>query len=165
MQVINGLEPGISALSDEQLQAKTDRFRERIQQGSSLDDLLPEVFAVVREASRRVLGLRHYDVQLVSGTKHLGWLRYPSASVVAALHLSLGAACVTLQPQGWLRYPSASGVPALPLGLRGWLRYPLALRIAALCCGVRGHVPLEREGGDEGLMLGRMDSLSMWAVC
>lgn len=66
MQIINDLEAAISALSDEELQAKTEEFRERIRQGSSLDDLLPEAFAVVREASRRVLGLRHYDVQLVS---------------------------------------------------------------------------------------------------
>lgn len=64
---INSLEPEMVALSDEQLAAKTNEFRERHQQGESLDKLLPEAFAVVREASKRVLGQRHYDVQLMGG--------------------------------------------------------------------------------------------------
>ncbi|WP_068777462.1 preprotein translocase subunit SecA [Paenibacillus sp. FJAT-26967] len=67
VQVINGLEPEISALSDEQLKGKTVEFRERLDKGEDLDDLLPEAFAVVREASKRVLGKRHYDVQLIGG--------------------------------------------------------------------------------------------------
>ncbi|MDR2637503.1 MAG: preprotein translocase subunit SecA [Zoogloeaceae bacterium] len=64
---INTLEDGIAALSDEALRAKTDEFRARYAGGESLDDLLPEAFAVVREAGKRVLGLRHYDVQLIGG--------------------------------------------------------------------------------------------------
>ena len=64
---INALEPQIAALSDEQLQAKTDEFRQRHAGGESLDDLLPEAFAVVREAGKRVLGMRHFDMQLVGG--------------------------------------------------------------------------------------------------
>ncbi len=64
---INALEPQMQALSDEQLQAKTNEFRQRHAQGASLDDLLPEAFAVVREASKRVLGMRHFDVQLIGG--------------------------------------------------------------------------------------------------
>lgn len=64
---INALEPGMQALSDEELAAKTKEFREKIEQGASLDDLLVEVFAVVREASWRVLGMRHFDVQLIGG--------------------------------------------------------------------------------------------------
>ncbi|WP_234087069.1 preprotein translocase subunit SecA [Azonexus sp. R2A61] len=64
---INALEPQISALSDEQLQAKTPEFRQRHAAGESLDDLLPEAFAVVREASKRVLGMRHFDVQMIGG--------------------------------------------------------------------------------------------------
>ena len=64
---INGLEPAISKLTDEELRAKTDEFRGRHVQGESLDDLLPEAFAVVREASRRVLGMRHFDMQMVGG--------------------------------------------------------------------------------------------------
>ncbi len=64
---INGLEPQIKGLSDDELKAKTPYFKERIEQGASLDELLPEAFAVVREASRRVLGMRHFDVQLIGG--------------------------------------------------------------------------------------------------
>lgn len=64
---INELEPGMKALSDEALRAKTDAFRDRLQQGEQLDDLLPEAFAVVREASVRTLGMRHFDVQLIGG--------------------------------------------------------------------------------------------------
>lgn len=64
---INAFEPSIKALSDEQLKAKTNEFRERLMQGQTLDDVLPEAFAVVREAARRVLGERHYDVQLMGG--------------------------------------------------------------------------------------------------
>ncbi len=64
---INALEADIQALSDEALAAKTDAFRQRLQQGETEDDLLPEAFAVVREASLRVLGMRHFDVQLIGG--------------------------------------------------------------------------------------------------
>jgi len=70
---INGLEESVSALSDEQLKAKTDEFRQRFSSGENLDQLLPEAFAVVREASHRALGLRHFDVQLIGGiTLHEG---------------------------------------------------------------------------------------------
>ncbi|HOI51632.1 MAG TPA: preprotein translocase subunit SecA, partial [Azonexus sp.] len=64
---INALEPQIAALSDAQLQAKTAEFRQRYGAGEALDDLLPEAFAVVREAGKRVLGMRHFDVQLIGG--------------------------------------------------------------------------------------------------
>ncbi|MEO8460795.1 MAG: preprotein translocase subunit SecA, partial [Dokdonella sp.] len=64
---INALEPQCKALSDEQLRAKTEEFRQRLAAGETLDQLLPEVFAVVRETSVRVLGLRHYDVQMIGG--------------------------------------------------------------------------------------------------
>jgi preprotein translocase subunit SecA len=64
---INALEPQIQALSDEQLKAKTQEFKDRLAQGATLDQILEEAFAVVREAARRVLGQRHYDVQLVGG--------------------------------------------------------------------------------------------------
>ena len=64
---INQLEPELEALSDEQLQAKTAEFRQRIEEGASLDSLLVEAFAVVREASKRVFGMRHFDVQLLGG--------------------------------------------------------------------------------------------------
>jgi preprotein translocase subunit SecA len=64
---INALEDGMKALSDEALAAKTQEFRARLEDGATLDDLLPEAFATVREAGRRVLGQRHFDVQLVGG--------------------------------------------------------------------------------------------------
>ncbi|THF61888.1 preprotein translocase subunit SecA [Pseudothauera nasutitermitis] len=64
---INALEPEISALSDEALRGKTGEFRQRLEQGEKLDALLPEAFAVVRETGKRVLGMRHFDVQLVGG--------------------------------------------------------------------------------------------------
>lgn len=64
---INALEPAMQALSDEQLKAKTQEFRDRYQKGETLDNLLPEAFAVVREASRRVMNMRHFDVQLIGG--------------------------------------------------------------------------------------------------
>jgi len=64
---VNALEEALSALSDAELKAKTNQFRQRFKDGESLDDLLPEAFAVVREASVRALGLRHYDVQLIGG--------------------------------------------------------------------------------------------------
>ena len=64
---INALEPTISALSDEALRAKTAEFKERIAGGATLDDVLPEAFAVVREAGKRALSMRHFDVQLLGG--------------------------------------------------------------------------------------------------
>lgn len=64
---INALEDNVSGLSDASLQAKTAEFKQRLADGETLDDLLPEAFAVVREASRRVLGMRHFDVQLLGG--------------------------------------------------------------------------------------------------
>ncbi len=67
VEKINALEPSISPLTDEQLKGKTQEFRDRLSKGETVDDLLPEAFAVVREAAKRVLGERHYDVQLMGG--------------------------------------------------------------------------------------------------
>jgi preprotein translocase subunit SecA len=64
---INALEDGIAVLTDEQLQAQTPLFRGRLEQGETLDDILPEAFATIREASKRVMGMRHFDVQMVGG--------------------------------------------------------------------------------------------------
>src|SRR5215475_5749932 len=70
---INAFEPGLQGLSDDELRAKTDEFKKRLADGQTLDDILPEAFAVVREAGRRVLGLRHYDVQMIGGmVLHMG---------------------------------------------------------------------------------------------
>ncbi|RUS43061.1 preprotein translocase subunit SecA [Cohnella sp. AR92] len=67
VEQINGLESSLTGLTDEQLRAKTEEFRGRLEKGEELDDLLPEAFAVVREASKRVLKMRHFDVQLLGG--------------------------------------------------------------------------------------------------
>jgi preprotein translocase subunit SecA len=67
VDVINGLESRMTSLSDQELKAKTEEFRARIKQGEPLDALLPEAFAVAREGSRRVLGMRHFDVQMLGG--------------------------------------------------------------------------------------------------
>ena len=64
---INALEPQFEALTDDQLKAKTDEFKQRLSSGTTLDQLLPEAFAVVREAGKRVFGMRHFDVQLIGG--------------------------------------------------------------------------------------------------
>ena len=64
---INGFEPKLEPLTDEDLRAKTDEFRQRLSAGSTLEEILPEAFAVVREASKRVFGMRHFDVQLIGG--------------------------------------------------------------------------------------------------
>ncbi len=67
IEEINALEPKFQAMSDEELRAMTPAFRERLAKGETLDSLLPEAFAVVREAAKRTLGQRHFDVQLVGG--------------------------------------------------------------------------------------------------
>src|ERR671928_1264850 len=72
---VGAFEPEIQKLSDDQLAAKTAEFRNRLDRGEDLDDLLPEAFAVIREAAWRVLGQRHYDVQLMGGAAlHFGWV-------------------------------------------------------------------------------------------
>ncbi|QDX91568.1 accessory Sec system translocase SecA2 [Brevibacillus laterosporus] len=67
VEKINALEPQVAGLSDDQLKEKTTEFRARLEKGETLDDILTEAFAVVREASKRVLGMRHFDVQLIGG--------------------------------------------------------------------------------------------------
>ncbi len=64
---INSYEPQMKALTDDQLKPKTPEFQERLKKGETVNDILPEAFAVCREASVRVLGMRHYDVQLIGG--------------------------------------------------------------------------------------------------
>ena len=64
---IEGMEPEMEKLSDEELKAKTPEFKKRLEAGETLDDILPEAYAVVREASRRTIGLRHFRVQLIGG--------------------------------------------------------------------------------------------------
>ena len=72
---VAAFEPEISGLTDAQLRAKTDAFRQRCANGEDLDDIMAEAFAVVREAGKRVLGKRHYDVQIMGGAcLHFGWV-------------------------------------------------------------------------------------------
>ncbi|MGB9521884.1 MAG: preprotein translocase subunit SecA, partial [Anaerolineales bacterium] len=93
---INQLEKEYETLSDEALRLKTEEFRTRLNQGETLDDLLPEAFAAVREASKRTIGLRHYDVQLIGGiTLHQGKIAEmrtgEGKTLVATLPLYLNA--------------------------------------------------------------------------
>ncbi|MBU3736855.1 MAG: preprotein translocase subunit SecA, partial [Methylobacterium sp.] len=67
VRAINALEPAMLALTDVQLRARTDEFKQRFRDGETLDALLPEAFAVVREGGKRALGMRHFDVQLIGG--------------------------------------------------------------------------------------------------
>jgi len=67
VQRINALEPTFEALSDEALRNKTSEYRHKLARGAKIDDILPEAFATVREAAKRTLGQRHYDVQLLGG--------------------------------------------------------------------------------------------------
>ena len=72
---INALEPEVSTLSDDELRGRTGEFRQQLANGEDLDELLVPAFAVVREAALRVLGQRHYDVQMMGGIAlHLGWV-------------------------------------------------------------------------------------------
>ena len=73
VQAVNAFEEKVLTLSDEQLRAKTDEFKQRLAKGETLNQLLPEAFAVAREAGKRVMGMRHFDVQLIGGmTLHEG---------------------------------------------------------------------------------------------
>ena len=75
VEQVNAFEPAIEALSDDELGAKTPEFRQRLSAGETLDDIQAEAFAVVREAAKRVLGQRHFDVQVVgAGALHLGMI-------------------------------------------------------------------------------------------
>jgi len=67
VEAINAFEPALEALDDAALQAKTDEFRGRLENGETLKQMLPEVFAVVREAGKRVFNMRHFDVQMIGG--------------------------------------------------------------------------------------------------
>ena len=96
VQKINNLEPEMEKLTDSQLREKTDYFKQELANGKSLDDILPEAYAVVREASKRVLGLRHFDVQLIGGIiLHQGRIAEMKTgegkTLVAALPLYLNA--------------------------------------------------------------------------
>src|SRR3990172_3573735 len=98
---IGALEPSIQSLSDDQLRARTAEFRARIAEGQTLDDLLVEAFAVVREAGRRVLNMRHFDVQLIGGAVlHRGKIAEMRTGEGKTLVATLPAYLNALQGQG-----------------------------------------------------------------
>ena len=93
---INALEPEIEKLSDDALKAKTGEFRQRLDNGESLDDLLIESFAVVREGARRTIGQRHYDVQLMGGAAlHFGWVAEMKTGEGKTLVSTLPVSCTS----------------------------------------------------------------------
>jgi len=101
VQQINKLEPSIKKLNDTELKAKTDEFRQRIKDGETLDELLPEAFAVVREAAWRTLGQRHYDVQLVGGiVLHKGMIAEMKTGEGKTLVATLAAYLNALEGKG-----------------------------------------------------------------
>ena len=101
VQRINALEPEISPLSDEELKAKTEEFKQRLKNGETLDDLLPEAFAVVREAAKRTLGQRHYDVQLIGGiVLHKGMIAEMKTGEGKTLVATLAAYLNALEGKG-----------------------------------------------------------------
>lgn len=101
VEKINALESEFIKLSDEELKAKTDEFRKRIKDGESLDDLLPEAFAAVREAAKRTLGQRHYDVQLVGGiVLHKGMISEMKTGEGKTLVATLAAYLNALEGKG-----------------------------------------------------------------
>ena len=101
---INALEPDFIKLSDEELKAKTQEFRNRLKNGETLDELLPEAFATVREASKRVMGQRHYDVQLIGGmVLHKGMIAEMKTGEGKTLVATLAAYLNALEGIQWIR--------------------------------------------------------------
>lgn len=101
VQKINSYEPEIQKLSDEELRGKTVEFRKRVKDGETLDELLPEAFAVVREAAKRTLGQRHYDVQLIGGiVLHKGMIAEMKTGEGKTLVATLAAYLNALEGKG-----------------------------------------------------------------
>ena len=101
VQFVNAFEEQMVALSDDQLRAKTDEFKARIAKGESLDKLLPEAFAVAREAGKRVMGMRHFDVQLIGGmTLHEGMIAEMRTGEGKTLVATLGVYLNALSGKG-----------------------------------------------------------------
>src|SRR5690606_5695248 len=117
---INALEPDMEKLTDEQLRAKTDEYRQRYQKGETLDQLLPEAFATVREAGRRVLSMRHFDVQMIGGMAlHEGCIAEMRTGEGKTLVGTLPTYRLALRGNGW----HAVAVDVfLPSGDAAWMQ-------------------------------------------
>ena len=131
---INALEPEMQALSDEALRAKTEEFKARLAEGETLDDLLPEAFATVREAARRTINMRHFDVQLMAGiVLHEGKIAEMKTgegkTLVATLPLYLnallGRGCHLVTPNDYLARVGG--------GWMGPIYHFLGLRVGVIC--------------------------------
>ena len=122
----NQLEDQTAALNDAELAAKTEQFKQRLQEGATLDELIPEVFAVVREAGRRVMNMRHFDVQLLGGlVLHQG--------NIAEMRTGEGKTLVATLPV-YLNALMGRGVHVITVNdilrdvmLRGWVNYIIFL--------------------------------------
>lgn len=141
-QQINDLEPSFQKLSDEQLRAKTDEYKKRLQAGATLDDLLPEAFATVREASVRTIGLRHFDVQLIGGmVLHMG--------KIAEMRTGEGKTLVATLP-AYLNALTGDGVHIVTvndyLAQRdaNWMA-PIYEFLGLTCAGMRDQLPHEEK--------------------
>ena len=140
VRTINDMEPEIQALTDEQLRAKKDEFRARLAEGAELDDLLPEAFAVVREAGVRVLSMRHFDVQLIGGIiLHRGIIAEMKTgegkTLVATLPVYLNALTGTGGPCGHRQRLSGAGAM---LSWMGQIYQFLGLSVGMHCAWSRG---------------------------
>ena len=116
---IDALGPEMEALSDEELRGKTREFKKRLEDGETLDDILPEAYAVVREGASRALGMRHYRVQLIGGIiLHQGRIAEMKTGEGMPLRekASISSPSTTtwrnVTPSGWERYMSSSDLPS-----------------------------------------------------
>ena len=119
---IEELRPSMQALSDAELTAKTDEFKKRLAAGETLDDLLPEAFAVVREAAKRVLNMEHYRVQLIGGIiLHQGRIAEMKTGEGKTLVSTLPAYLNALRGKGYISLPST--ITWQSVMQSGWARY------------------------------------------
>ena len=149
VQAVNALEEQMLSLSDEQLRSKTEEFKARLEKGETLDQILPEAFAVCREAGKRVMGRRHFDVQLIGGmvlARHgipaaLGWLARPDGGLRTAVAvLAALAALAALEPV-LLRW----GVPGWGDSIY-WDRLTHLIAMGEMPAGESYYMPLYQYG-------------------
>src|SRR5688500_6047458 len=146
---INALEPTIKPLTDEQLRAKTAEFRQRVADGAAIDDLLVEAFAVVREAGRRVLNMRHFDVQLMGGmVLHSGTIAEMKTGEGKTLVATLPAYLNALEGKG-VHVVTVNACP--PCGVAGWMariHQSLGMSVAVTQSELNAHQRQVASGAD-----------------